>query len=88
MKTKTIRDTHNYVIAIVFILLLIVLSIVSPQFRTTRNILSMLRQTSFVGIMAVGATFVILSGGIDLSVGSMLCIVRHDLRPAVTPIWS
>ena len=74
MKTKTIRDTHNYVIVIVFILLLVVLCIVSPQFRTTRNILSMLRQTSFVGIMAVGATFVILSGGIDLSVGSMLAL--------------
>ncbi|PID55824.1 hypothetical protein CSB45_14030 [candidate division KSB3 bacterium] len=74
MKTKSMHDTQNYVIAIVFILLLVVLSSVAPQFRTTRNMLSMLRQTSFVGIMAVGATFVILSGGIDLSVGSMLAL--------------
>lgn len=74
MKTRTIRDVHNYIIAILFILVLIIFSILSPQFRSTRNILSMLRQTSFVGIMAVGATFVILSGGIDLSVGSMLAL--------------
>ncbi len=74
MKTQTIRDVHNYIIAILFILILIIFSLLSPQFRTTRNILSMLRQTSFTGIMAVGATYVILSGGIDLSVGSMLAL--------------
>lgn len=43
-----------------------------PNFLTERNILNVMRQISFIGILAVGMTFVILTAGIDLSVGSLV----------------
>lgn len=48
------------------------LSFLSPFFLTTKNILNMLDQGVAVGIVAVGMTFVVLTGGIDLSVGSIV----------------
>lgn len=52
--------------------LVIVVAILSPSFLTVNNILNVLRQTSINAIIAAGMTFVILTGGIDLSVGSIL----------------
>ncbi|MEE8886163.1 MAG: ribose ABC transporter permease [Eubacteriales bacterium] len=59
---------------IALILLVIVISIISPEFRTVNNFLSLLRQSSINGLIAFGMTFVILTGGIDLSVGSTLAL--------------
>jgi ribose/xylose/arabinose/galactoside ABC-type transport system permease subunit len=64
----------NYGIVIAFILICVLLSFLSPVFRTLNNFTLILRQTSIYGIMAVGMTFVILTGGIDLSVGSVLAL--------------
>ncbi len=50
-------------------------AMVSPEFRQLRNTSNILRQVSYTGIIALGMTFVIVSGGIDLSVGSMLALV-------------
>ncbi len=49
-----------------------VLSIAAPHFLSINNILNVMDQTVTLGIIAIGATLVILTGGIDLSVGSML----------------
>lgn len=49
----------------------VALSILSPFFLTTNNILNLLDQSVVIGIVAIGMTFVILTGGIDLSVGSV-----------------
>ncbi|MGE5585667.1 MAG: ABC transporter permease [Bacillota bacterium] len=57
------------------ILLFIVSSIASPYFLQLQNLLNILRQISYTGIIALGMTFVIISGGIDLSVGSMTALV-------------
>ena len=54
------------------LVLILVVSILSPSFLTANNILNVLRQTSINGVIAAGMTFVILTGGIDLSVGSIL----------------
>lgn len=56
------------------LLIVIVLSIVSPSFLDMGNILNILRQVSINALIAFGMTFVILTGGIDLSVGSMLAL--------------
>ena len=56
------------------VLLVIVISIVSPEFRTAGNFLNLLRQASFNGLIAFGMTCVILSDGIDLSVGSTFAL--------------
>lgn len=54
------------------ILLFVALVIASPHFLTATNLSSVVRQTAVINIMALGMTIVIISGGIDLSVGSIL----------------
>ena len=56
------------------LILITIVTILSPSFLSTKNIFNILRQTSVNGIIATGMTFVILTGGIDLSVGSILAI--------------
>ncbi len=62
----------GYGIFFIFFLLVIILSIARPNFLRPQNIMNVLRQTSINGLLSIGMTFVILTGGIDLSVGSML----------------
>ena len=54
--------------------LCLLLWILTPHFLTVSNLLNVLEQTSINAVIAVGMTFVILSGGIDLSVGSLLAL--------------
>jgi len=56
------------------VLLILVMSIALPPFRTVNNIMLLLRQASINGLIAFGMTCVILTGGIDLSVGSILAL--------------
>ncbi len=66
-------DLFSRFAPLIFLLLLVlVMSFLEPGFRTPRNLFNVMRQVSIVGILAVGVTFVILTAGIDLSVGSML----------------
>lgn len=59
-----------------FILVFILASIVGwPTFLQTRNMTNILRQVSYTGIIGLGMTLIIISGGIDLSVGSMTAFV-------------
>ncbi|WP_040976992.1 ribose ABC transporter permease [Necropsobacter massiliensis] len=59
---------------IALLLLIIIVSLINPDFFSIDNILNILRQTSVNAIIAVGMTFVILIAGIDLSVGSILAL--------------
>lgn len=59
---------------IALIFLIVVVSFLNPNFFTVDNILNILRQTSVNAIIAVGMTLVILTAGIDLSVGSVLAL--------------
>ena len=61
-------------IALVACLIGIVLSILSPFFLTVGNITNLMKQVSIVAILAAGQSIVIISGGIDLSVGSVLAL--------------
>jgi len=62
----------RYAPLIFLALLMAVFALLEPRFLTSRNLFNVLRQISIYGILAVGMTFVILTGGIDLSVGSLL----------------
>lgn len=64
----------DYNILIMLILLVLVSSTISSAFLTERNILNLLRQVSALGIISLGMLLVILTGGIDLSVGSVLAV--------------
>jgi len=68
-------DFSKYGPLIALIVLFIISAIASPYFLKPRNLLNILRQVSYTGIIALGMTFVIISGGIDLSVGSMIALV-------------
>lgn len=59
---------------IALLVLILVVSFLSPNFFTPDNLLNILRQTSVNAIIAVGMTLVILTAGIDLSVGSILAL--------------
>lgn len=59
---------------IALVLLVFVISIISPEFRTIDNFLSLMRQSSINGFIAFGMTCVILTDAIDLSVGSVLAL--------------
>jgi ribose transport system permease protein len=55
-------------------LMWLVLSILSPNFRTVGNLLEITLQTAVIALIAAGSTLVIISGGIDLSVGSVFAL--------------
>jgi ribose transport system permease protein len=59
---------------IVLVVLVIVGALLSPFFATWSNVLTMLTQASIIGVISVGMTFVIISGGIDLSVGALVAL--------------
>lgn len=64
----------RYGTLIALVLLVIVATVLSPRFLTTGNLMNVLRQTSIVGVLGIGMTFVILTAGIDLSVGAILAV--------------
>jgi ribose transport system permease protein len=54
-------------------------TLLNSDFATLDNAMNVLTRTSFIGIIAVGMTFVIISGGIDLSVGSMAALIAGSM---------
>ncbi|HEY3267132.1 MAG TPA: ABC transporter permease [Armatimonadota bacterium] len=74
MRTRRPLALLQYRSLIVLLLMFVAASLLHPLFLTPGNLGQVLLQNSIVGILAVGMTFVVLTGGIDLSVGSvMLC---------------
>lgn len=67
-RSKDIDWSKSILFALI-VLVSIIASLINPSFATLRNVLNILRQSSAIGILAVGMTFVILTGGIDLSAG-------------------
>ena len=78
------------------VLLCAVLWILTPHFLTVSNLLNIVQQTSINAIVAAGMTFVIISGGIDLSVGSIVAlsgvvlgvVLQMNQPPLVTPLFA
>jgi len=68
------RGRETVAIYSLLIALIIVSSIISPDFRTSRNGVNILRQAVLLGIVSIGQTLVILTGGLDLSVGSIISL--------------
>lgn len=85
---------ERFGIVIILLILCIALSIITPSFLQIKNFMNVLRQVSITGIIAVGMIFVIATGGIDLSVGSITGVVamvatslaHPDQFPLIVPI--
>jgi len=71
MMKKTLNLLRRFPIVVGFVGIVLVFSFLSDRFFTVSNFMNVLRQVSINGIIAFGMTFVIISGGIDLSVGSI-----------------
>lgn len=69
------KISSRYGILLVLIFFMAVFTVASPKFLTLGNLMNVLRQVSPVGIAAVGMTMVIITGGIDLSTGSVVAVV-------------
>src|SRR5215204_3899336 len=67
--------------------LCLLLWILTPHFLTVSNLLNVLEQTSINAVIAVGMTFVILSAGIDLSVGSVLALAGVVMATLLQQGW-
>ncbi|MBB3309588.1 ribose transport system permease protein [Rhizobium sp. BK196] len=70
----TILGGQTFWVLIAVILACIFLSMATDSFATAKNIYNITRNVTFVAIIALGMTLVIITGGIDLSVGSVLCL--------------
>ncbi len=65
------RTSPVFGIILILVVMSAILAVSTSEFLTSENLLSVFRQFSFIGIMAIGAVMVIITGGIDLSVGSV-----------------
>ncbi len=71
---RNITKAREFSVFCALLLLFAIMSIASPYFFSTQNIFNVLRNMSTVAIVSVGVTMVIITGGIDLSVGSLLAV--------------
>ena len=74
-KNKALQAVNNLGVWLVVLGMFILLSIVSDKFLQKDNLINLIRQIAVTGITALGATFIILSGEIDLSSGSMIALM-------------
>src|SRR5258706_15785569 len=61
-------------LVIALAILMIGLSLAKPHFLNVANLINLVRQISINGILAVGVTYVLLTGGVDLSLGSLVAL--------------
>ena len=85
-------EFRKYGIFVVLLIVFVFFSFAAPAFFTSGNLINVARQVSMIGIASVGMTFVMLTGGIDLSVGSQITfvnifcaylMVRMNVHPAL-----
>ena len=76
MLPKNIKFLEKHGILLVLVVLVIFFSVTTDAFLKTENLLNVIRQVAMLGISAVGMTLVILTAGIDLSVGSLMSLVN------------
>jgi len=84
------RTDINYILKkyglfIVLFATVIMLSLISDVFFTAENLMNVVRQISINGILAVGMTFILLTGGIDLSIGALMAVAAVIAASIVKP---
>ncbi len=74
MKTEWQRKLSGFVILGAILLEAIVFAAIAPHFLSIENLINVALSIAVIGVLAVGMTFVILTGGIDLSIGSVVAL--------------
>lgn len=70
-----VPSLRRYIIPLLLVGLMLLFSLLSPYFLTVQNLTNILVQNSYIIIAAVGLSFVMISGGIDLSIGYQMSVV-------------
>ncbi|MFP4697562.1 MAG: ABC transporter permease [Eubacteriales bacterium] len=83
-KDKKIIKSKEIGIFLVFVALFIIFSIISPRFLQMKNIFNITKQVATLGIVAVGFTLVLITGGIDLSVGYHISLINVLVAHLIT----
>ena len=89
-----IKTLGQYGIFVAFVVICLILSLITPQFLTVSNLTIIVTQVSINALLAFGVTFVIITGGIDLSLGSIVAVAgiatatlaHPDGYPVLVPI--
>lgn len=89
------RNLGQYGIFVAFAIICLVLALSTPRFFTVSNLMTIGNQVSINALLAFGVTFVIITGGIDLSLGSMVAVTgvvaamfaHPDTYPVIVPIF-
>ena len=74
MRLRSVLKIREIGVLAALVLMFIIMSFASPYFLSVSNIFNVLRNMSTIGIMAIGMTMIIVTAGIDLSVGSLLAV--------------
>ena len=74
-KQNVLNFIKEYTVVIVMVLLAAIFTIGNPAFLTASNFITILRQSSMMGVAGIGVMFVMIAGGINLAVGSIISIV-------------
>jgi ribose/xylose/arabinose/galactoside ABC-type transport system permease subunit len=91
-----LRNISQYGIVAALVIICVALALTTPRFLTVANLMNIGTQVSINALLAFGVTFVIITGGIDLSLGSMVAVTgvvaatfaHPDTYPLVVPIFA
>lgn len=84
MTQKITKFIKQYMIIVLFIVLVICFSLMAPAFASFANWMNIIRQISMMSVVTVGFTFVLIGGGLDLSVGSQIAILDICVAGMIT----
>ncbi|MDR2480048.1 MAG: ABC transporter permease [Treponema sp.] len=91
-KSGWISFLRDWMILFLFIVLFVICFLFDSRFRTTNNIMNILRQASFVAVIALGEFFVILTGQMDMSISALIGMVSIFFAGFVVnlgmPVWA
>lgn len=88
--TRVKHFLGDYGLPVLFVVIFVALSVTTENFLTSTNLINVVRQSSIVGFLALGITFVMITSGIDLSVGSIVGlagIVGASFAPGAGTAW-
>ena len=81
------KNTRRLVSFVLIILLGLIFGLTSSSFLSGRNLIQLLRETAFTGLVACGICFVMVGGGIDLSAGGIICLVGIIVARTAQTLW-
>ena len=87
---RNLAANQESAIIIALVVLLVVIGLTSPRFLATRNLLDVLSGNAYIAVAAIGMSMLIITGNIDISVGSLiglLAVISGRLVVADMPVW-